>query len=50
MKTIMLAVCGPRPHEEAVGYSLRLAQRMKARLEVLQIVPDRPAECECVRS
>ena len=38
MKTIMLAVCGPRPHEEAVGYSLRLAQRMKARLEVLQIV------------
>jgi hypothetical protein len=38
MKTIMLAVCGPRPHEEAVGYSLRLAQRLKARLEVLQIV------------
>jgi hypothetical protein len=38
MKTIMLAVCGPRPHEEAVGYSLRLAQRLKARLEVLHIV------------
>ncbi len=38
MRTILLAIDGAAPHEEAVRYSLGLAQRLRARLEVLQVV------------
>jgi nucleotide-binding universal stress UspA family protein len=38
MKTIILAIDGPRPRREAARYALGLAQRLKAKLEVLQVV------------
>ncbi len=38
MKKILLAVTGGSPREEALKYSLGLAQRLKAKLEVLQVV------------
>jgi len=38
MKKILLAVIGGSPREEAVKYSLGLAQRLKAKIEVLQVV------------
>jgi nucleotide-binding universal stress UspA family protein len=38
MKTIILAIDGPSPRSEAARYALGLAQRLKARLKVLQVV------------
>ena len=38
MKRILLAIEGASPREEAIRYSLGLAQRLRARLEVLQVV------------
>jgi hypothetical protein len=38
MRKIVLAIIGGSPREEALQYSLGLAQRVKARLEVLQVV------------
>ena len=38
MKKILLAISGQSPHEEVLRYSLGLAQRLKARLEVLQVI------------
>ena len=38
MKRILLAIEGSSPREDAVRYSLGLAQRLRARLEVLQVV------------
>ncbi|MBW2090813.1 MAG: universal stress protein [Deltaproteobacteria bacterium] len=38
MKKILLAIAGPAPRPEAIKYSLGLAQRLKAKLEVLQVI------------
>ena len=38
MKKILLAINGSAPRDEAIGYALALAQRLRARLEVLQVV------------
>jgi nucleotide-binding universal stress UspA family protein len=37
MKKILLAISGASPHEETLRYSLGLAQRLRAKLEVLQV-------------
>lgn len=38
MKEILLAITAASPTEEALKYSLALAQRLKAKLDVLQVV------------